>query len=117
MPASGGSALDKSEPGQASLGDIPDPEPTQPSPEAPLRSRPGVRDRLMELRGWFSRRWATRRGRDVLAGSAVAATTAAALAILFVAGVFTNTNGPSLPRPRATSSAITPRLTPRSAAR
>jgi hypothetical protein len=42
---------------------------------------------LPELRGWFSRTVATRRGRGVLTGSAFAAA-AAALAIMFVAGVF-----------------------------
>jgi len=46
---------------------------------------------LPELRGWFSRTVATRRGRGVLAGSAFAFA-AAAFAIMFVAGVF---SGPS----------------------
>jgi len=80
----------KTEPGQASLREEPDPQNKERlREEAPSG---GAREGgwLPELRAWFSRRWATRRGRGVLAGSAFVAATAAALAIMFVAGVFSS---------------------------
>jgi len=64
---------------------MPDPELKKPLSERlpPGRGRAGW---LSELRARFSRAWATRRGRGVLAGSALAAVAAAALAMIFIAG-------------------------------
>jgi hypothetical protein len=79
----------ETEPGQAGLREEADP---QDDNEHLREEAPPARARhegwLLELRGWFKQGWATRRGRAVLAGSAFISTAAAALAIMFVAGVF-----------------------------
>ena len=66
---------------------MPDPELKEPLREElpPERARDGW---LAKLRAWFSRLVATRRGRGVVAGSALAGAAAVALAIMFVAGVW-----------------------------
>ena len=80
----------KTEPEQASLSEEPDPQDKERLREEALPRSAREGGWLPELRGWFSRRWATRRGRSVIAGSAFVAATAAALAIMFVAGVFSS---------------------------
>lgn len=98
----------ETEPGQTGLREEPDPQHADPQHEERLREEPlpgsaRVGNWVRRLRGWFSRRWATRRGRGVLAGSALVAATGAALAIMFVAGAF-STNEHGLP-PGASSPA------------
>src|SRR5688572_33282977 len=63
----------------------------QPSERAPVTSQRRTPAAWMaELRGWFSRRMATRRGRATLAGAGVVAVAATGLAIMFAVGVFSS---------------------------
>ena len=82
----------ETEPGQASLREQPDPQDKERLREEALPRPARGGGWLPELRGWFSRRWTTRRGRTLIAGSAFVVATAAALAIMFVAGVFSSTD-------------------------
>lgn len=85
--------MDENEPGQANPPGMPDPELKERQREEVLLAR-GRGAWLPELRGWFWRLMATRRGRGMLAGSTLVAAAAAALAIMFVAGLFSGTGKP-----------------------
>ncbi|MGH2356744.1 MAG: Ig-like domain-containing protein, partial [Candidatus Limnocylindria bacterium] len=83
--------MDENEPGQTNPSGMPDRDRRElPREElAPERARGAW---LRDVREWFSRSMATRRGRAVLAGSALVGVAAATLATVFVLGFFSTTS-------------------------